>query len=294
MPSLKAIRRRIASVKSTQKITRAMKLVAAARLRKAQQRAQDLRPYARKVSDVLSSVSARASEGSDDEHPLLGEHETKKTAVVLVLTSDRGLAGAYNSNVQRTTDRRLRELSEEGFASTQVATIGRKGRDYFRRRGVESIHHFAGAHEGGAARAARRSRGSSSTTIRTARSIAWMNVRTPNSKSAMTQRAVSEQLLPVKPVGAPAAGGRELLFEPDRTALLDRLLPMFVEVMLYRALLESRSIRARRTEMTAMESATKNAKDMIGRLTLQYNRARQAAITKELMEIIGGAEALEG
>ena len=292
MPSLKAIRRRIGSVKNTQKITRAMKLVAAARLRRAQQRAQDLRPYARKVSDVLGNV-AGGGEG-ENAHPLLAQRDAH-TVMLVVLTSDRGLAGAYNANIQRATERRIREWSDEhGVANVQLATIGRKGRDYFRRRGIEPTHDFAGVYEGGSSRA-----------IEIARTLAddfvsgrvdGVEIVYTEFKSAIAQKVQVHTLLPVQPSSADAAGGgtaSDPLYEPGRSELLERLLPMYVETMVYRAILES-SASEHGARMTAMDNATKNAKEMLGSLTLVYNRARQAAITKELMEIIGGAEALKG
>ncbi len=290
MPSLKSIRRRIVSVKNTQKITKAMKLVAAARLRKAQQRAQDLRPYARKVSEVLSNVAAALGDMGDNTPPLLREREVK-SSLLLVLTSDRGLAGAYNANVQRAADRRIREVQDEIGPTGQVvlATIGKKGRDYLRRRGLEITHDFSGAYEGGATRAAEIAR-QLIDEFNEGR-IDRVEVIYTEFKSAMSQKVTIEQLMPVQP--AEGADSGEFIYEPDRTALLERLLPMYVETMLYRAMLESVASE-HGARMTAMDSATKNAKEMIASLTLQYNRARQAAITKELMEIIGGAEALKG
>jgi F-type H+-transporting ATPase subunit gamma len=312
MPSLKAIRRRITSVKSTQKITKAMKLVAAARLRRATQAIVELRPYARKTAEVLASVAARGGEGGADEqaNPLLVPREVK-TAYLLVLTSDRGLAGAYNANVQRTAERRMRELITEG-ADVKVLALGRKGRDFFRRRGVEILYDYTGAHAGGNRRAAEIARQliDDFTTQKADR----VEIVYSEFKSAIAQKPVSEQVLPVQPAapapprtaaageareivhagddGAARSGG-DFLFEPGRAELLDRLLPMYVEVAIYRAMLESLASE-HGARMTAMDNATKNAKEMIGSLTLQYNRARQAAITKELMEIIGGAEALKG
>jgi F-type H+-transporting ATPase subunit gamma len=291
MPSLKAIRRRITSVKNTQKITKAMKLVAAARLRKAQQRAQDLRPYARKVTEVLGNVAAAVGDLGDETPPLLREREVK-SVLLLVLTSDRGLAGAYNANVQRTADRRIRELQSELPDGGQVvlATIGRKGRDYLRRRRLEITHDFTGAYEGGAARASEIARQLVSEFEEG--KYDRVEIIFTEFKSAISQKVTTEQLMPVKPSGG-SEGGGDFIYEPDRNALLERLLPMYVETMLYRAMLESVASE-HGARMTAMDNATKNAKQMIGSLTLQYNRARQAAITKELMEIIGGAEALKG
>lgn len=291
MPSLKAIRRRITSVKNTQKITKAMKLVAAARLRKAQQRAQDLRPYARKVTEVLGNVAAALGDLGDDT-PLLLRERPAKNVLLLVLTSDRGLAGAYNASVQRAADRRIRELQDElpDGGHVVLATIGRKGRDYLRRRKLEITHDFSGAYEGGAARASEIARQLVSEFEE--EKFDRVEVIYTEFKSAISQKVIVEQLIPVKPAGG-SEGSGDFIYEPDRNALLERLLPMYVETMLYRAMLESVASE-HGARMTAMDNATKNAKQMIGSLTLQYNRARQAAITKELMEIIGGAEALKG
>lgn len=316
MPSLKAIRRRIASVKSTQKITKAMKLVAAARLRRAQQRIVELRPYANKVHEVLSSVLSRADDGRSEEsvHPLMRPRPEPRNATVVLFTSDRGLAGAYNNNAQRYAERRVRELSEQGL-DVKVVTIGRKGRDFFRRRGVEIVHDFTGAYEGGAKRAAEIARQLIDDYENGKTDL--VEVVYTEFRSAISQRVTSQQILPVVPNSAGAidnvaseevteethraneaslsgtAWRGDYLFEPDRNALLERLLPMYVEVAIYRAMLESLASE-HGARMTAMDNATRNATEMISTLTLQYNRARQAAITKELMEIIGGAEALKG
>lgn len=301
MPSLKSIRRRIASVKSTQKITKAMKLVAAARLRRAQQAIVALRPYAQKTTEVLATVAARAGDGTDgDTHPLLVARPEVKTVVIVTLTSDRGLAGAFNANIQRAVERRMRELADAGH-EVQLVTIGRKGRDYFRRRGVAILHDFTGAYEGGPERAAAIAR-QLMDDFENGR-VDQVLVAYNEFKSAISQRPVIDELLPVRPGGVRGEASEgalstspvllgDLLFEPSRAALLERLVPMYVEVSLLRAMLESVASE-HGARMSAMDSATNNAKKMIASLTLQYNRARQAAITKELMEIIGGAEALK-
>lgn len=314
MPSLKAIRLRIASVKNTQKITKAMKLVAAARLRRAQQRITELRPYAQKVAEVLASVASRASEESDEKvHPLLKPHEATKKAALLVLTSDRGLAGAFNSNAQRAADRRLRELSEQGI-EVKLFTLGRKGRDFFRRKDIEPAKDYTGAYDKPEKRAPEIAREIMAEFE--SGELDLVEVIFTEFKSAIAQKVRVEQVLPVKlgggdaaekPEGekglavrdenapSPASAGpkTDYIYEPDKAALLDRLLPMYVEVTVMRAMLDSLASE-HGSRMTAMDNATNNAKTMINSLTLQYNRARQAAITKELMEIIGGAEALKG
>jgi|JI10StandDraft_1071094.scaffolds.fasta_scaffold445112_1 F-type H+-transporting ATPase subunit gamma len=289
MPSLKSIRRRIASVKSTQKITRAMKMVAAARLRRAQQRITELRPYAQKTAEVLRSVASRA--GEDATHPLL-EQRPVKTVLLFVLTSDRGLAGAFNSSIQRAAEKKIRELREEGF-TVLLATLGRKGRDYLKRRGFEARHDWSGAPEGKSDKAQEIAR----TLIHdfTSGEVDRVIVLFNEFRSAISQKVTFEQVLPIVTATGDAGGAAskaDFIYEPSRDALLERLLPMYVEVTVFRAMLDS-SASEHGSRMTAMDNATNNAKKMISSLTLQYNRARQAAITKELMEIIGGAEAIK-
>jgi F-type H+-transporting ATPase subunit gamma len=295
MPSLKVIRRRIVSVKNTQKITRAMKMVAAARLRRAQQRITELRPYARKTIDVLRSVSRGGGDGA--AHPLLAARPVKKVLLV-VCTSDRGLAGAFNSGMIRASTAKLKELADGGF-DVSLCCIGRKGRDFFKRRDAKIAMEYTGLPEGNAQKASEIAR-------------AFMHAFTSDEydqvilgyaefKSAISQKPVFQQVLPIEAVGGDTATDEspssaktlvDFIYEPSREALLERLLPMYVEVSVFRALLES-SASEHGARMTAMDNATTNAKKMINSLTLQYNRARQAAITKELMEIIGGAEAIK-
>jgi F-type H+-transporting ATPase subunit gamma len=298
--NLKAIRKRIGTVKSTQKITRAMKMVAGARLNRAQQRILALRPYAVKTAEALAEVTVSAERrmgtAVTPDHPLLARRE-EKSVLYLVITSDRGLCGAFNSNILRRAERQWRE-GEAAGKKVQIAVIGRKGRDFFKRRKAPLLHVFSGVWD--------------KLDMETARRVA-RKVLAPfvageidaiylvynEFKSAMTQRVVSEPLFPVaKPealdekseTGEPELE-REFVFEPSKEVLLERLVPMYIEISILRALLESMASELG-ARMTAMASATKNASDMIDRLTLQYNRARQAAITTELMEIIGGAEAL--
>jgi F-type H+-transporting ATPase subunit gamma len=302
LANLKAIRKRIASVKSTQKITRAQKMVAGARLTRAQHRIQALRPYAVKTAQVLAEVAGGAGEEeegavSDSGHPLLARR-AEKTVLLLVITSDRGLCGAFNTNILRAASKIWHEREAAG-QSVKIITIGRKGRDFFRRRNAPVLEVLAGVWE--------------KLDIEQARSIA-RKVLTPfvngevdsiyvvynEFKSAMSQRVVAEPLIPLQKAAKPSeasanepewAAHREYLFEPDRKALLERLVPMYIEVSILRALYESQASELG-SRMTAMESATKKATEMIGKYTLIYNRARQAAITTELMEIISGAEAL--
>jgi F-type H+-transporting ATPase subunit gamma len=298
MPSLKAIRKRIASTKATQKITRAMKMVAGARLTRAQQRIVALRPYAVKTSEVTRSVAstmlASAEAGDEPPHPLLARRPEGR-ALVLVLSADRGLCGALNTNINKAAERFWRE-KEAASVETRFATLGRKGREYLHRRKANVVQDFPRIYE--------------NLDLEKARLVTrWLVPRFERGendsvyilysefKSAITQRVVLERLLPVE--GERDAGAREtalaptdFIYEPNREALLERLVPMYVEISIYRALLESQASFFG-AQMTAMDAATRNAKEMIARLTLVYNRARQAAITKELMEIIGGAEALK-
>ena len=302
MANLKAIRKRISSVKSTQKITRAQKMVAGARLTRAQQRIQALRPFAVKTAQVLAAVAGQGGDeeaiASDDQHPLLARR-AEKTVLLLVITSDRGLCGAFNTNILRAATRIWREREAAG-QSVKIVTIGRKGRDYFRRRNAPVLEVLTGVWD--------------KLDLEQARTVA-RKVLTPfvqgevdsiyvvynEFKSAMSQKVVAEPLIPLQQtVAAPAAenaethewsSNPEFLFEPNRKALLDSLVPIYIEVSILRALYESQAFELGSC-MTAMESATKKAAEMIGKYTLLYNRARQAAITTELMEIIGGAEAL--
>ena len=290
MPSLKDIRKRIGSVKNTQKITRAMKMVAAARLRRAPQRILEQRPYAVKTMDVLSAVASRVSE-EEAAHPLLARREPKNVMLV-VLTSDRGLAGAFNANINKAAYRRWREIEAEG-STVSFSVIGRKGRDYLRRRKARIEKDFTGVFENLTIERAGEI-GRYIVDSYTRHELDAVFVVYNEFKSAITQNVTVEQLLPIKPMPvSESLGPVEFIYEPTKTALLDTLLPMYVEIELFRALLESVASE-HGARMTAMDAATGNAKDMISRLTLQFNRARQAAITKELMEIIGGAEALKG
>jgi len=295
--NLKAIRKRISSVKSTQKITRAMKMVAGARLARAQQRILALRPYAVKTGEMLREVTVALAESgsSEAEHPLLARRPEKR-ALLLVVTSDRGLCGAFNANILRATERLMREKEALGI-DVSLAIIGRKGREYFQRRSVPIHHAFTGVWE--------------KLDLEQARSVARVVVKPflagevdaiylvyNEFKSAMSQRVVAEPLFPLSPPLPEAESEATLeeqkpqfLFEPSKGRLLERLVPLYLEVTIARALLESLASQLG-AQMTAMDSATKNASEMISKLTLDYNRARQAAITTELMEIIGGAEAL--
>ena len=299
MPSLKTIRKRIVSTKATQKITRAMKMVAGARLTRAQQRITALRPYAVKTGDVLESVASTMTTAAESEnepvHPLLARRPEAQTLFV-VFTADRGLCGALNTNINKATERAWREKQAAGV-EVSFATLGRKGREYLGRRNAKIAQDFPRIYDG--------------LDLSKARLVAqWLVPRFLKGqfdsvylvfnefKSAMTQKVSMSRLLPLGDGNggtAPApekVAPNDFIYEPTQRALLERLVPMYVEITILRALLESQASFFG-AQMTAMDAATRNAKEMISRLTLLYNRARQAGITKELMEIVGGAEALK-
>jgi F-type H+-transporting ATPase subunit gamma len=295
MPSLKNIRTQIASKKSTQKITRAMKLVAASRLRRAQEAIVAARPYANALSEAVAEVALRAG---SEAHPLLDRRTPERITLVL-LTSDRGLAGGFNANVFRVVQRFITERKQATPPAREIVLeiVGKKGRDYYRRRKQEAARELAAPTAETATHLARELAQIVAQEFRDSRTDAVYLVYN-EFKSAVQQRVVVEPLLPVSSdlaggEKAVAAGALDFLYEPSKQKLLDSLLPLYVESQIYRGMLESiaSELGAR---MTAMDSATNNAKEMIANLTLQYNRARQAAITKELMEIVSGAEALKG
>jgi F-type H+-transporting ATPase subunit gamma len=295
MPSLKNIRTQIASKKSTQKITRAMKLVAASRLRRAQDAIVAARPYANALGEAIAEVALRAGAES---HPLLDRRSPERITLVL-LTSDRGLAGGFNANVFRVTQRFINERKQATPPAREIVLeiVGKKGRDYYRRRRQTINRETPAPTAETASQIAREMAQIVSHEFRESRTDAVFLVYN-EFKSAVQQRVVVEPLLPVSAdlaggEKAAAAGVLDFLYEPSKHKLLDALLPLYLESQIYRGLLESiaSELGAR---MTAMDSATNNAKEMIANLTLQYNRARQAAITKELMEIVSGAEALKG
>lgn len=287
MSNLKTIRTRIGSVKNTGKITKAMKMVAAARLRKAQQSIEMLRPYAYKTRDMIGQLAAR-SDFSD--HPLL-EQRPQKNVTLLILTSDRGLCGGFNSNINRTAERYVKE-NQLAHESIGIDIVGRKGVDYFQHRNVKINTIFrdvlADPNQDKASEIADYAIQSFLNNKLDAFYVVYNEF-----KSAITQEVVVEQLLPILPPPPSEEDdfSSEYIFEPDKKSILDAVIPGHVTVQLYRMLLESVASEMG-ARMSAMDSATKNADDLISRLTLQYNRARQAAITSELIEIISGMEAL--
>jgi F-type H+-transporting ATPase subunit gamma len=290
VPSLRDIRNRIGSVKSTRQITKAMKMVAAAKLRRAQDAILKTRPYAQLLDQTLSRVAARALAEESTAHPLLAPR-VAKTAEVVVLTSDRGLAGGFNSNIARRSQRFVTENGDR-FSKITVSTIGKKGRDFFRARRIEVRKDFTGIHSD-----LRYEKAEAIATEYTERYLAGevdaVFIAYNEFKSAIAQKPVVVQLLPIETPPVEASGsGIDFKYEPSREALLAELLPRQIAMQVWRALLES-AASEHGARMSAMESATKNAEEMIAALTLQYNRARQAYVTKELMEIVSGAEALK-
>jgi F-type H+-transporting ATPase subunit gamma len=288
MANLKDIRRRIGSVKNTQKITRAMKMVAAARLRRAQERIDKFRAYAELTSSILAEVSAGASAG---DHPLLERREVKHR-VILEITSDRGLCGAFNGNLNRAVEDELKQADP----TPELALIGRKGADYFRSREATVREHYKHVYDDPSYDTAA-GIASELAELYKAGEVDQIDLAFNEMVSMISQKPTIRRLLPVEvPQQATEETAEDLgpvgfIFEPDRTELLGRLLPMYVEVQVYRALAESIAAE-HAARMTAMDNATNNAADMIDHLTLVYNRARQSAITAELMDIVGGAEAL--
>ncbi len=284
MPSLKALRKRIATVRSTQQITKAMKMVAAAKLRRAQEAAERARPYAKKLAELFNAVTA----GIEPEaHPLLARRAGARVDLV-VFTSDRGLCGGYNANLLRFAEAFVRQRPG---AETAVAVVGRKGLDYYRRRAARVLVQRLGILSVPPADIARELAAEVMRRFGAEETDAVYLVYS-RFRSAISQIPSVVPLLPVAPPAAETAPV-DYIFEPDRPALLDLLLPRYVEALITQALLEAIASE-HGARMTAMDNATRNAGEMIDRLTLSMNRARQATITKELMEIVSGAEALKG
>jgi len=292
MASLKALKIRIGSVKSTQKITKAMKMVAAAKLRRAQEAAEAGRPYAERLEKVVASLASKITVGPSSPKLLAGTGKDQ-VHLFVVATSDRGLAGAFNTNIARLARRRAQELIAEG-KTVRFYTIGKKGRAVLARLYRGDILHaiepgdlgkltFANAHDYGEDLVRRFEAGE----------FDVAHLFYSHFKSVLTQEPTEQQIIPVRiPEGTKAEpGAAPTEYEPDEEAILADLLPRNVAVQLFRAMREN-AASEQGSKMTAMDNATRNAGDLINRLTIQYNRSRQAAITTELVEIISGAEAL--
>ena len=287
MANLKSIKKRIVSVKNTRQITKAMKMVSAAKLRRAQENVVAARPYAGKLAEVLERL---AQVQESDASPLMVKRDTGR-ALLVVVTSDRGLCGGFNANLSKAAERFIKERSGE-FKEMSLMTIGRKGYEFLRNRHTVRKHHgniFSTlSYQTAALIAAEIVEGY------LAEEYDEVYVIYNAFKSVMTQDITLEQLLPVTPkAGDSEEQATEYIYEPSKAALLDELLPKHIEVQVFKSLLESLASE-HGARMTAMDSASKNATEMIGKLTLIYNRARQAAITTELMEIISGSESIKG
>jgi F-type H+-transporting ATPase subunit gamma len=302
MASLRDIRKRIRSVKNTRQITKAMKMVAAAKLRKAQEAIIAARPYAQMLDQIISDLATRSG-GEELAHPLLASRPVRKVEVLL-LTSDRGLAGGFNSNVIR---RASRFIYENSGMEIEVSTVGRKGNDFFRQRGQKMRKDFGQLYQRlDYPHASQVAEELSARFLKGEVDAVYIVYN--EFLSAISQKVTVAQLLPLQtlsaggptaaqagqtaPVAAPTQALVDFKYEPGRQDVLDRLVPQAVSIKLYRSLLESVASE-HGARMSAMENATSNATDMIASLSLTYNRTRQAVITKELMEIVSGAEALK-
>jgi F-type H+-transporting ATPase subunit gamma len=290
MPSLQALRRKIGAVKNTQKITKAMKMVAAAKLKRAQDRILTARPYAHKMRNVLANLSGRVNRAA---HPLL-QKRAGRSVELLVVTSDRGLCGAFNTNIIRKAMETIRALETQG-RTVSLSLVGRKGREFFRRRHWPIRQQWVGVfdrltYEHGL------DIGQDLTERFVKGAFDELHVIYNEFKSAIQQRVIVEQLFQIEALTEtgetiPAQGG-SYLYEPDEDELLEALLPKHFQIQTFRILLES-SAAEQGARMAAMDGATRNAGELIQKVTLYYNKTRQAAITKELMDIVGGAEALK-
>jgi len=289
MASLKDIKKRIGSVKNTQQITKAMKMVSAAKLRKAQQAVLATRPYADKMNGIIANLMSQVNEVS---HPLLQERPRERV-LILLMTGDRGLCGGFNANISKTVEHFIRTNPEE-FKQIDIAIIGRKGNDYLKRRpGMNIVKVYENlTSDVNYQTAALLAEELATAYIEEKYDVIYLYYNT--FKSVMTHIITRVQLLPVvMPESEEGQStGADYLFEPSPAEVLRQLLAKNVEVQIFRAMLESRASE-QGARMTSMDSATKNATEMIGKLTLMYNRARQAAITTELTEIISGAEAIK-
>ena len=287
MPSLKDIRKRISSVKSTQQITRAMKMVSAAKLRRAQESVLRARPYADKMRDVIRDLSIRVEM---DRHPLLMRRNVKKREI-FVITSDRGLCGGFNQNLIRETTQ-LIEKKEEDLEAVQLSIVGRKGLEFFKRRETPVRKEYPNI-LGDIDYSVAATLGKDIVSSYESGKFDELLLVYTHFRSVISQEVTVQGILPIEPIDVPEdAVVTEYIYEPSEAEILNALLPRYIEVQLFRAMLESLASEYG-ARMTAMDSATNNANEMIDKLTLEMNRARQAAITKELMEIVGGAEALK-
>jgi len=300
MATLREIKRRITGFKSSAKITQAMKMVAAAKLRRAQDAINSARPYSKALEALLKDLLRNSEEESGRSAMLYGRPdlaEAEQRVLLVVISSDRGLAGAFNSGLIRFTESRIRERYSEHLKSKRLSiiTVGRRATDYFVKRNFPVLNQYVGVFM--------------KLEFESARQITQDAVERFNHgdfdrveiiynefKSVVSQKPVSERLLPVLDEAAQSEGGQdertiEYIYEPEPAAILDVLVPKHLETLVWKSMLESNAAE-QGARMTAMDAATRNAKDLVNSLQLQFNKARQAAITKEILEIVGGAEAL--
>ncbi|MBF0425827.1 MAG: F0F1 ATP synthase subunit gamma [Magnetococcales bacterium] len=303
MANLKVLRNRIRSVKSTRQITKAMKMVAAAKLRRSQERALATRPYSERMQRILRAVATAVGDQENAPPLLAGRGESGRRVELVVFTSDRGLCGSFNSSVVRAVRSRVARLQQEGF-QVSITCVGRKGHDVLKRQfGAQIRKVHAGLGRRLSFQVAEQEVAADLIRAFDNREFDICFAVFNTFKSAMAQELTWRQVIPVPPPAPekPAAAGKKgqqpevesFFYEPSEEELLDVLLPRNVAVQIFQALVES-DASEHGARMTAMDNAVRNAGDMIRRLTIQFNRTRQAAITTELMEIIGGAESLKG
>jgi len=289
MATLRDIKRRIKAVESTSKITKAMKMVAAAKFRKAQQRMYELRPYADRMREGLLRL---AGDLEADIHPLLIVRP-RKNVEVLVITSDRGLCGAFNTNIQKAAAQHIADLRADGF-NVSISAVGWKAKDFLKRRNVEIRNSWTGI-SGRISYANAQEIAADIIESYINETVDEVFIIYNEFKSVIAQRVIIERLLPLAPIETEeeTLPVFNVIYEPSKQEIFTSLVPKNVEIQIYRALLESQASEEA-ARMSAMENATKSANEMISKLSLQYNKARQATITKELMDIVGGVEAMKG
>ncbi len=295
MPSLKDIQLKIVGVKKTQQITKAMNMVAAAKLRGAQSRMEDFRPYAEKFGSVMGELAATANPSA---FPLMERREVKK-GLLLVVTSDRGLCGAFNANILNASEKYLKAQQAEG-KEMSLACIGKKGVSYFKRGPYEVVHSMVDC-MGNVQMFNARQVGLEMIRLFLDRQVDEVQLMYGRFVNVVTQKPTLKRLLPISSEGLgeqaaePAEQGPKAtyIYEPEPERILNQLMPMYVNVQIMHSMLET-AASEQAARMTAMDNATRACSDMIHSLTLTFNKARQAAITKELMDIVGGAEALKG
>lgn len=288
MPTLRDIKRRITAVRNTKQITKAMKMIAAAKLRKSQSRMLDMRPYADKMNSVIASLS---SEG-ESQHPLITPRQ-RKTVEIVVITSDKGLCGAFNSNILKGAVNFISEHEKEGF-NISISAIGKKASDYFKRRNITMRKSWTGL-SGKIVYSDINEISSDIIENYINEKIDEVFIIYNEFKTVMAQKISVVKLLPMADIEASGEAegmSASFIYEPSREEIFNQLLPKNMEIQVFRAMLESQASEEA-ARMIAMENATQNADEMIDKLTLQYNKARQASITEELMDIVGGVEALK-